>query len=77
MGRKGNIMASDTDRSDRLAAALRANLQRRKTQARARRAPQAPDPSSSPEASGGNPATGGSSAPPERKPAIVPDGEAG
>lgn len=75
-------MASDTDRSDRLAAALRANLQRRKSQARARRAPQESDAPSAPttpstEASGGNPATGGSSAPSEGKPAIVPEGEAG
>ena len=75
-------MASDTDRSDRLAAALRANLQRRKSQARARRAPQESDAPAAPtaastEASGGNPATGGSSAPSEGKPAIVPEGEAG
>ncbi|WP_373878180.1 hypothetical protein [Xanthobacter flavus] len=75
MARKGNIMASDTDRSDRLAAALRANLQRRKAQARARRTPLEENPS--PAATGGNPATGGSSAPSEGKPAIVPDGEAG
>lgn len=64
-------MTSDKDRSDRLAAALRANLQRRKAQARARR------DGAAPETSGGNPATGGSSTPTGEKPVIVPDGEPG
>lgn len=81
MGRKENIMASDKDRSDRLAAALRANLQRRKAQARARRddspAPPPAAPGRAGDASGGNPASEGSGTPPEGKPVIVPDDEAG
>lgn len=67
-------MPSDTDRSERLAAALRANLARRKAQARARRAPSdAPGHAGS----GGNPASDGSTPLPAGKPEIVPDDEAG
>ena len=78
-------MAGNKDRSDRLAAALRANLARRKTQARARRADApagsaAPEPTASALAdakSGEKPSTDGSTAPSGPDAKIVPDAEAG
>ena len=86
-------MSGTNDRSDRLAAALRANLQRRKTQARARRAGEPAggngrnDPAATGAAtphatapaakSGENEPADGSAAPSVPDAKIVPDGEAG
>lgn len=83
-------MSGNKDRSDRLAAALRANLARRKTQARARRAdaPALPAPEDAaagpaPTAPGGDakngekPGPDGSAAPSAPDAKIVPDAEAG
>lgn len=64
--------SQDNQKAERLAAALRANLARRKAQARGRRAA-GPDGADAPQ----TPASAGTAKPPLREPAIVPDDEPG